>query len=852
MTGLDRIFDPHYAAVDLFTDRVPENTAFSNAVLGHLERLLEGTAVAGNPVRRNVLTYYGIGGIGKTVLSKRLERWLLGELPPATEWGVPPAFDQAVRTARIDFHGSKVVSPVDILLCLRAAVAGKGRRFPAFDVGLAAWWTLARPGTPLPRLPATGGFDVRTQIVDTLGDVIGDAVGFGLGPMSVRAGVRIVDAVRHRRLRDRLLRECDPLVAIVEEARRDPSQYVAASLAGLFSWDLDRLVKGEQPLIVAFADAVEYIQGGDRVQERLFNRIVHLTPSVLWVVTSQRSLDWADPALHGILPATGPVTWPGLCIPARAEPCQHLVGDLSDADVLRYLKAASGSGGNPVLPDEVIDRIKRGSHGLPLYLDLSLSIARAAAGHPLNLEMFGGPLPALVTRVFADLPEEEREIARTASLLPRFDPALVAQAAGRLVGDADRFCRRALLRTDGHPRFPHRLHDAVRWALTEETPSNRGAWSTADRDAKARGLLDALRERHDGVLGDVDYRLDLLQLAAGLCADHDIDAPWLSRALIELPGMSRTADRLPPPDHGTWIGQVSRFFEAWRGRTTHQRITYLGELIETPLPSSLARTTRLFLAYAHRTVGDADRALPILQSLLAEEPESSLLRYQVGRTLHTLGRYDQLDELLSRHPPDATEFERLRSDVAYDRGHLAQAIAGPSARAAHLHAIGRHRVAMENAVVALWRACLAERATVAECETFVADADRYGMWLSMRTALACKAICLAGDEDAVTAVLAESTSIIQAVSGTVGWREWSAEMLHALRLNDQERVAAIRGQWEARSARCTPNYRFVDRLFQQAGFPPTYEPPPWTDTLDVERRWNTIIAALIRRPSAPM
>ncbi|MDZ5447215.1 tetratricopeptide repeat protein [Micromonospora sp. 4G57] len=862
MTEFDDLFDPQYAAVDLFTNRVPENRVFADAVLMHLERVLDGVAILGDPVRRNVVSFYGIGGIGKTMLSQRLEDWLRGELTGSTDWGDRPVFDQSVHTARIDFHGSKVVSAIDILLVLRAALAGEGRTFPAFDVGLAAWWALARPGEPLPVIAKAGGLDVRAQIAatltdalggaldDTLRDVVSDAGGrLGIGPFSVRMGVRIVDAVRQRRLRGRLLRECDPLVAITERARRDPSQDIASSLAGLLSWDFEHLLPGERPLVVAFADAAEYIQDADRVQEALFNRIVYLTPAILWVVTSQRSLDWTSPATDGVLPKTGPGTWPGLCSPPRAEPSQHLVGDLSDADVMRYLSRASGTGGTPVLSDEVMNRILRGAHGLPLYLDLSLSIARAHGGKRLDSRQFGGPLPALVTRVFADLPEEERKLARTASLLPRFDPALVARAAGLLEGDARRLCARALVRRDEHPRFPYRLHDAVRTALADEAPSNRGAWTAPDRLARAQDLLDALRQRHDGVLNDIDHRLDLLQLAAGLCAEHGIEAPWLRKALFELPGMSRTAERLPPPDDRTWMGQLSRFFEAWRGRTTRERIDYLEDLVTTPLPHDVARAARLFLAYAHRTAGDADRALPILQALLAAEPDSSLLRYQLGRTLHTLGRYDELDVLLRESPPaDPTEVERLRSDLAFERGQLTVAMAGAAARAEYLHAAGRHRVATENQSAALWRAALAGRATVAECDAMIAKADRSGAWLIMRTSLAAKAICLVGDEPAVSAILAEAASIIRARSGFPGWREWSAELLHALRLDDRHRIAAVREQWDARQPTCTPNYRLVDQLFRHAGYPPSYPPlPDDAEPANVDGRWHAIISRIIER-----
>jgi hypothetical protein len=361
MGDFDHVFDVEYSAVDLFTNRRAEHEIFERALARHVERVLAGSATLA-AARRNVLTFYGIGGIGKTELSRRLERWVLDDLAEPGEWGDPPLYDQDIRTVRVDFHGSGAVDAADIAVRLRAAVAGSARRLAAFDLGFAAWWALAHPGSSLPQVRSPTGSDVRAQMTDTLNDILSDAgLRFGAGPLTVRMGIRLVDAIRSHRLRGATLRECTPLADVIERARWDPSPYVAASLAGLLSWDLAQLPPAQTPLVIAFADAVEYIQGGDRSQERLFNRVVHLTPQVLWVITSRNSLDWDSTDLIGTLPAAGPRVWPGLCLDASDEPRQHLVGDLSRADVVRFLRAASGAGGNPELDDEVIERIRAGA-----------------------------------------------------------------------------------------------------------------------------------------------------------------------------------------------------------------------------------------------------------------------------------------------------------------------------------------------------------------------------------------------------------------------------------------------------------------------------------------------------------
>ncbi|MFE9102357.1 hypothetical protein [Actinomadura geliboluensis] len=848
MGDFDRVFDPQYAAVDLFTNRTDENTTFARSLARHLERVSDGTASLANRARHHVLTFYGVGGIGKTELSRRLERWALGELPEDDEWGAAPRLGPPLRTVRLDFHGSAAVQAAEIVLRLRAALADSGRRFPAFDVGFAAWWALAHPGVALPDLRSPSGFDVQGQINDTLNEVLTEVgANFGLGPLTVRSGRIIVDAVRSRRFRTRALRECAPLAAIVDEARLDPSAYVAASLAGLLSWDFERLPGERKPLLAVFADAAEYIQGGDRGQERLFNRIVHLTPGFLWVVTSRRALDWDSADLAALLPSAGPAVWPGMRLGAVDEPRQHLVGDLSDEDVQRFLDAASEAPGTPALSPEVRARILRAAHGLPLYLDLSLAMARAMDEGELDPDAFGKPLPQLVTRVFADLPPEEREIARTASLVARFDPELLAQTTGGLLGDALRFCERSLVGYDGHPLLPYRLHDAVRSAIAAESPAVPGAWAPEDRRSRAVALAGVLRIRHDEALHSIEQRLDIVEIAGRLCADHDLALPWLLTSVNDLPAFEQTADRLPEPDGGTWIGLLATFLNAWRGRTLEQRVAYLTDFVAHPLPDDLGRVARRWLAYSLRSVYEHSAALAILQELLAEEPDSQLLRYQTARGLHGLGRYHDLKRQLETYPViGAAADVRLQADLCFDRAELTEAIAGTAARAGYLRSKGKHRIAIDNDAMVLWRKALAGRASIAECDELADTSDEYGRPLTHRTALAARLVCLSASHPRVADTLAERAAVIESSGSTEGWREYTADLVQALRRGDREAVADIRGRWIASNTPWTPNQQLIDRICVFAGHPPVFDPPRFADDDgdEVSRRWHTVLAAL--------
>ncbi|MFE0358703.1 tol-pal system YbgF family protein [Streptomyces nigra] len=498
----------------------------------------------------------------------------------------------------------------------------------------------------------------------------------------------------------------------------------------------------------------------------------------------------------------------------------------------------------------MIDRIRRGAHGLPLYLSLSLSMARASPGRPPTADVFGGPLPELATRVFANLPDRERELARAASLVPRFDEDLIVEAVGGRLGDAYRLCRRTLVAQDNHPLFPHRLHDAVRAALTHEPVSEPGAWAAEDRADMAVRLLNALHDRSEALLHDSDRRLDILEIAAALCAEHDLRAVWVGNALSDLPGFARTAGRLPPPSADTWMGQLSGLFEGWRhDRNVAERVAYLEEFVMRPLRPDIARRAHIRLAYLHRTRGNFEEALAILSDLLTERPESELLRYQVARTLHSLGRFRDLEQHLANHPlSDPTTPARISSDIAYDRGLLDDSIVGPVTRAAWLRERGKHRVALENEVTVLWRRALQGNCVPADCDAAIAEADRCGEALCMRTALAAKALSLAGNPNGAATAIGDAQSVVRATGGRPGWREWTSRIVCALRRGDQAAVEDVRQEWQSINTRWSPHQQVVDRFLIHSGFPARYPPLRITDSeasTEVDRRWSVIISSLL-------
>src|SRR5688500_13771327 len=113
MTGLDS----PVAAQQVFTDRVDEVSAFFAALENHEADLQsrEISPVADRTVeRRNVLAYYGVGGIGKTTLSQELERRLIDQAQEANRTDM--------TSVRIDLAEEGATDIESLLLRLRAGL----------------------------------------------------------------------------------------------------------------------------------------------------------------------------------------------------------------------------------------------------------------------------------------------------------------------------------------------------------------------------------------------------------------------------------------------------------------------------------------------------------------------------------------------------------------------------------------------------------------------------------------------------------------------------------------------------------------------------------------------------------
>jgi tetratricopeptide (TPR) repeat protein len=660
------------AAQQVFTNRSDETAAFSRS-LEELHASLDAATIS--PVadrvqgRRNVLTFYGVGGIGKTTLSHELERRFLAEAEAEGR-------DDAI-SVRIDLSEDGAHDIETLLLRLRAGFGQLGSVWPAFDLALASYWARAHPGESLQEFlgsspmirRASRSAGLSEQIAQSIGSLVPE-VG-GLTGLAQRVALLTYRAIRDRVRAGRVLADCELFAELVEA---DADYETLSFFPYLLAWDLDRQAqRGTRPKVCVFLDTFECIDGrADRTAERFLQRCVYLMPNVLFVLTGRNRVTWADGGGHGELDFTGPECWPNLHYDnSNYEPRQHLVGYLSESDADSYLREALTRDGEPVMSADVRERIVSGGQGLPLYLDLSVShyAELLARGSGPGVGDFGGSFSAVATRSIRDLPREERDLVRTAALIDRTDADLLRAGQPSLSdGMIARFLRRPFLTHDDAYDLPYTLHLALRSAVQEADRGLPDGWSDRDRTDVAARLLRRLGER----LGESAGRNAIAQTVESglrLAGSYGVFDDWLTRSaqrLVEAgqwteigAGLSEDAAGLP---EYRAIRAAVQGVQLRRTGHAQQAIELLDGANGGVDPTSLtAQLVRIHLAHALRNHGDYNRAAEIYSGLLSGEFDRAA-RYWLADYDYLNGRFATalatLEQSSGRDAAD--EGERLR------------------------------------------------------------------------------------------------------------------------------------------------------------------------------------------------
>ncbi|MDO2378384.1 hypothetical protein Q2298_08460 [Rhodococcus electrodiphilus] len=805
------------------------------------------------PAAKNILVYYGVGGIGKTTLSERLEKWSNGDLLTTDPWGPPPP-TSITATCRIDLHRTQGrVDMVAALVSLRRAFGKVKKRWPAFDFAFAAYWSAIKPGEPLPG-SGTNDSIVAEGIADSISGIFSEIgiPGAGITTRTIRMAVNdIRSRVARRRLFERyegfeeLLDRCSDL-----PTPDDPHPEIIGDIASLLDTDLCFWPQPQPPLIVAFIDTFERLLSDPRrTDEKALNELVWRMPNVLFVVTGRNPIDWYDDSRTNIY-VPGRTAWPGLVPGATEEPRQHLVGKLALEDRLRIIYR-----GREIyaidISDAVAHELALASDGLPQYLDLALDLAlnrKANGGAPISVDDVTGSLNELVLRVLEDVPPDEQRALRAASMFPFFDSFIVAKAAQLDDGCARRALARPMIDPRGSRTFPHSMHDAIRLAIRSSDHSIPNGWSDADwREAGERGM-GAVRERYEAAATakDTEMALEALALAIALVAEQDLTIgpasargydDWLSEAIVFGPSIAGLRTTLPARVTTAMGRGIVDFVTS---KTTEVTVDEAAELLTGVFESShpLRLPAGRHRGYVLRNAGRWDEAIAAFNDLVTEAP-TPLHGYQRVLTFVTARRFAQaVDE--SRELA-AARAESIRATCSMSHGVFDGYLDRQGQKLATLWERRRQREALEKeANIVRWQALLDGEINPADLETLRRKAETAKHATALRDEYLARLLC----DPANLIANADERAWIENVdrsrnSGNIGFRTGLIRLAVALYSQDEagliQLADAIRLRQQPRSRLWIP----VECVLESYGYAINIPPTQWLDPYAVVRdRWR--------------
>ncbi|MEB3323387.1 MAG: hypothetical protein VKI81_11240, partial [Synechococcaceae cyanobacterium] len=326
------------SALEVFTNR--------EGLIDAFQRALEQK----RPDQHRVLVFYGDGGIGKSLLTRKLEQLLRQRDPEAL-------------LARLDFAGNETTPPDVLLYRLRRAFPTLP--FPSFSLGLAIYAKRVHPEQPFPSdraafLEGTGPY----------GDLLSDALGALTSNPAIAVAISTLKATAQarRQVREWFEGRAEPWLrrstAFSEEEllaqlpllwAQDFRHALRSRAARVdLDWDDQELYNGPPPLIVLDTYEALWHPGRGRrgelrsLREQWLVDLISELPEVLWLIGGRDRISWEEAYDPG---------WSEVCE-------QHLVGRLSDADARAFLAKRQ------VSDPQIVERILETAAGIPFYLEL--------------------------------------------------------------------------------------------------------------------------------------------------------------------------------------------------------------------------------------------------------------------------------------------------------------------------------------------------------------------------------------------------------------------------------------------------------------------------------------------------
>ena len=391
-----------------------------------------------------IISFYGLGGIGKTSLLKEL---YVRNSSKSLTW------------VRVDLESSTIQAPVDALYEIYRS---SGVRYFPFEFAIAVIWE--RRGVSI--------HDIRNRLValdgafSAVGDTALSALPAAVSVATVlRWSDKLADAVSKRH------HEAE-IEAIRNATDSERENLLPVLLAR--GVEIEARKKRNRKRLVVSIDSLDSLTSkpgfgreGEFSQDWL-KELIAQAQCGLWLLTGREKLRWDED-----LPDWNLVME------------QHLVGSLSDTDSEKFLRSIN------ITERRSVDAIVENSGGVPMALDLaaSLYLAKKESGVEPQPSDFRDTADGMLEKYLSHLDKSHADAIRCLALLDEFNYELAATALDSwnlhiTVSDFKVICNSIMaLRLEGGPA-EYRIHSLIR------EPVGRSVTDSQDKVRVLKALVN--------------------------------------------------------------------------------------------------------------------------------------------------------------------------------------------------------------------------------------------------------------------------------------------------------------------------------------------------------------------------
>ncbi len=364
----------------VFTDREVPREVFHNEY-----NLMKHNIQLGTEVDPRIITYYGIGGIGKSTLLKQIQKELIEK-------------EESPFYTYYDFEQSS--NMISVLEGLRnRLVADYKISFPLFDVVLAVYKKKVGVQHFVDR--EENSFEENAIISSTL-DIMTEIPVIGSAFGVVKPVTNVLTELRNKK-KDRAVDVFD-----IESNMNQPDELLRM-LPEQFGKDMADFTENLKTPFVIFLDTYEQLVnelsgGSDAKDKDLWIRdddgLVLTIPNVLWVIAGREKIKWNEMDED----------W-------KENLNQHLLGELSNADTNYFLYEAG------ITDVELSSDIYKVTKGVPVYLDIVVDnyFTAVQKGEKPTIKLIGNDYKKLMYRFLKYAGPDMRDLLYMVSTIDYWD-----------------------------------------------------------------------------------------------------------------------------------------------------------------------------------------------------------------------------------------------------------------------------------------------------------------------------------------------------------------------------------------------------------------------------------------------